>query len=180
MAQQTKTKFTAKKIFLMVAAIILFSAVVSILVTANSGNNRASYFLRYALTTPRGTVEQGVPPIDGIDPLQDIPQGEIRYNINKNVFFPNGYTQGDILLHNPESSAYALQFRVYLADGSSNVPVYTSPVLQPNEYISGDKLNRYLYAGTYDCTYSVAAFDPQDTETQTGSVSGFLTITVVT
>ena len=179
MAAQTKTTgFTARKIILLATAIVLFSAVVSILVTANSGDNRASYFIRFALT-PRGTVEQGIPPIDGIDPLEDVLQGEIRYNINKNPFFPNGYAQGDILLHNPQSSSYALQFRVYLADGSSNIPVYTSPVLQPGTYISGDKLNRYLYAGTYPCTYSVAAFDPDDLHEQTGSASGFLTVTVV-
>ena len=178
MAAKSKTRFTAKKIFLLAAAIILFSAVVSILVTANSGNNRAAYFLRYAMT-PRGTVEQGVPQIEGIDPLENIPQGEICYNINKDIFFPNGYLQGDVLLHNPENSAYALQFSVYLADGSSNIPVYTSPVLQPGTFISGDKLNRYLYAGTYPCTYSVSALDPQNTDEQIGSASGFLTVTVM-
>ena len=178
MAAKKKNGFTVRKVCLLTAAVLLFSAVVSVLVTANSGNNRASYFLRFALT-PHGTVEQGIPPIEGIDPIEEIPQGEIRYNINKEIYFPNGYAQGDVLFHNPESSTYALQFRVYLADGSSNVPVYTTPVLQPGTYISGDKLNRYLYAGSYPCTYSVAAFDPQDTSEQTGSASGFLTVTVV-
>ena len=84
MAEKNRTRFTAKKIFFLAAAIVLFSAVVSILVTANSGDNRASFFLRYALL-PRGTVEQGVPQIEGIDPLEDVGQDEIRYNMNKNI-----------------------------------------------------------------------------------------------
>ena len=178
MARKNASRFTPKKIILLTCAAILFSAVVSIVVTANSGNNRAAYFLQNALT-PGGTVEDGVPPIEGIDPLDDIPEGEIRFNINKKMFFPNGYALGDVLLHNPQSSAYTLQFKIYLADGSSNVPIYVSPMLRPGQYISGDKLSRFLYAGTYDCTYSVAAFDPQDTDTQVGSASGFVTVTVV-
>ena len=36
MAAKSKTRFTAKKIFLLAAVIILFSAVVSILVTAQN------------------------------------------------------------------------------------------------------------------------------------------------
>ena len=178
MADKTKTKFTFKKILLLGSSILLFSAVISSVVTAKFGENRAAYFLQN-LFTERGTVEQGMPPIDGLDPIEDIPEGEIRYNINKEVYFPNGYAMGDVLLHNPESSKYALKLNVYLADGSSNMPVYTSPLLQPGTYISGDKLSRYLNAGTYPCTYSIAAYDPQDTETQTGSASGFVTIVVV-
>ena len=178
MASDSKTKFTPKKVFLLATSIFLFSAVVSLVVTANSGNNRAAYFVQN-LFTGRGAVEQGVPPIEGIDLFEDVPDGEICYNINKEPFFTNGYSMGDILLHNPDSSAYALQFRFYLADGSSNKPVYTSPILDPGTYISGDKLNRYLPSGKYACTYSVAAFDPQDTGEQVGSASGFLTVTVV-
>ena len=163
---------------LLAAAIILFSAVVSSVLTANYGSGRAAYFLQNAFT-PGGTVENGVPPIEGIDPIEEIPAGEIRYNISKDVFFPNGYALGDVLLHNPQSSEYALQFRFYTTEGGSNVPVYTSPVLQPGQYIAGDKLNRYLPSGQFDCTYSVTAYDPKDPDTQCGTASGFLTITVV-
>lgn len=178
MARKNASRFTPKKILLLAASVVLLSAVVSTVVTASYGNNRAAYFLRDAWTA-RGTVENGVPPIEGIDPLDDVPSGEIRYNINKNVYFPNGYALGDVLLHNPVGCAYALQFKFYLADGSSSIPIYSSPVLQPGQYISGDKLCRYLQAGTYECTYSVAAFDPADTGVQTGSASGFLSLTVI-
>ena len=80
MARKNKTRFTFKKICMLGTAIILFSALISVVATANSGNNRAAYFLQNALV-PGGSVENGVPPIEGIDPLDDIPEGEIRYNI---------------------------------------------------------------------------------------------------
>ena len=177
-ATQKKSGFTAHKIFYMAIALLLFSAIVSILFTANADGNRVAQYVRGRFQD-KGEVQNGTLEMEGIDAIGEIPEGEIRYYINKEMVFPNGYARGDVLLQNPQQSAYVLQFRFYLADGSSNVPVYTSAQLAPGQFLDGDKLDRYLYAGNYDCTYTVTAYDPADRTIECGSVSGFVKLTVV-
>lgn len=173
-----KTGFTPSKIALLSVAVLLFSAIVSILLTANVSNNRAAQFLRAAFEG-KGVVEDGVLEIEGVAPIEEVPDGEVRYYINKKVVFPNGYAKGDVVLQNPPACDYVLQFRFYLADGSSSEPVYSSPKLRPGQYINGDKLNRYTPGGRYDCTYTVTAYDRSDERTVCGTLSGFLNIEVM-
>jgi hypothetical protein len=175
---EERTGFTPRKIALLSAAVLLFSAIVSILLTANSSNNRASQFVRGAFEG-RGVVENGVLEIEGVSPIEEVPDGEVRYYINKKVVFPNGYAQGDVVLQNPEACDYVLQFRFYLADGSSSEPVYTSPMIRPGQYLNGDKLGRYLPSGGYDCTYTVTAYEPNGEAGASGMLSGFLHIDVM-
>jgi hypothetical protein len=176
---QEKTGFTPRKIMLLSIAILLFSAIVSILMTANAGeHNRTAQFLR-SILEGKGVVENGVLEIEGVEPIEEVPEGEIRYYINKQVVFPHGYALGDVVLQNPAACGYVLQFRFYLADGSSNTPVYTSPKLRPGQYMNGDKLDRYIVGGRYDCTYTVTAYDPEDEKVECGMVSGFLQIEVM-
>ena len=177
--QKTKTRFTPKKVLCFAVALLLFSAIVSYLFTANADDgNRAANFMRGAFTGG-GEVRDGALEIEGIEMPVEIPEGEIRYFINKDVVFANTYTRGDIVLQNPEQCSYVLQFRFYLADGSSNKPIYTSPKLCPGQYLSEDKLDRYVAAGTYDCTYTVTAYALDDDSTEAGRMSGFLTLMVV-
>ena len=172
-----KTGFTPSKIMLLSIAVLLFSAIVAILMTSN-GDNRAVQFIRGAFEG-RGKVEDGLLEIEGVSPIEEVPEGEIRYYINKEVVFSNGYAKGDVVLQNPAACGYVLQFRFYLADGSSNEPVYLSPKLRPGQYINGDKLLRYTPGGEYDCTYTVTAYDLSDDGTECGSVSGFLHMQVM-
>lgn len=167
-----------KKIALLAVAVFLFSAVVSIVVTANSGNNTAANFIKGAFIAD-GEVMDGTLEIEGVEPIDDVPEGEVRYFINKNVVFQNTYTRGDIILQNPEKCGYILEFKFYLADGSSNKPIYTSEKLEPGQYISEDKLDRAIKSGKNDCTYTVTAYSLDDPEKAEGELSGFLTITVV-
>lgn len=176
---EEKTGFTPRRIALLSAAVLLFSAIVSILLTANTSNNRVSQFVRGALEG-RGVVHNGVLEIEGVDPIEEVPDGEVRYYINKNVVFPNGYESGDVVLQNPEACDYILQFCFYIADGSSTDPVYTSPMIRPGQYLDGDKLSRYLPAGRYDCTYTVTAYDLHSEADVSGMLSGFLHIDVMT
>ena len=155
-----KTGFTPRKITLLSVSILLFSAIISVLLTSNASGNRAVQFIRGAFEG-KGMVQNGVLEIEGVDPIEEVPEGEVRYYINKKVVFPNGYARGDVVLQNPAACGYALQFRFYLADGSSNVPVYTSPLLRPGQYLDGDKLDRYIPSGRYDCTYTVTAFETE-------------------
>lgn len=175
---EEKTGFTPHKVALLSVAVLLFSAIVSILLTANVSDNRAVQFIRGAFEG-RGVVENGTLDIEGVEPIGDIPDGEVRYYINKEIVFPNGYAQGDVVLQNPAACDYVLQFRFYLADGSSSDPVYISPKIRPGQYLNGDKLTRYTAGGRYDCTYTVTAYDPSDTKVECGTISGFLKIEVM-
>lgn len=177
---EERTGFTPRKIVLLSAAVLLFSAIVSILLTANTSNSRVSQMIRGAFEG-RGVVENGALEIEGVEPIEDVPDGEVRFYINKTVVFPNGYEQGDVVLQNPAACGYALQFRFYLADGSSSEPVYMSPILHPGQYINGDKLGRRLPPGRYDCTYTVTAYEAGSSADagSSGMISGFLNIDVM-
>ena len=173
-----KTRFTTKKVVCLSLAILLFSAVASIVITGSFGQNRAAYFIR-GIFIADGEVQDGVLQVDGLDPVGEIPEGEIRYYMNREVLLPNGYALADMMLQNPEKCAYVLQFRYYLADGRSNKPIYTSPMILPGQYLTQDKLDRYLPGGTYECTYTVTAYAPDDLTQPCGTSSGLLTLTVV-
>ena len=175
---EEKTGFTPRKILLLSIAVLLFSAIISILLAPDTSSNRAVQFIRSAFEG-KGEVQDGLLEIDGVEPIEDVPEGEVRFYINKEVSFANGYAMGDVVLQNPAACGYVLQFRFYLADGSSNVPVYTSPKLRPGQYMNGDKLDRYLAGGRYDCTYTVTAYDLSDDKVESGSLSGFLQISVL-
>ena len=176
--QKDAAGFTTKKVIVMSISLLLFCAIVSILFTANADENRVAQYIRGSFES-KGVAQDGTLEIDGVEAIMDVPEGEIRYYINKEPFFPSGYERGDILLQNPESSAYSLVFRVYLADGSSSSPVYTSVLLRPGQYLDGDKLNYYLPSGRYECTYTATAYDPADETIECGMVSGLMTLTVV-
>lgn len=175
---EERTGFTPRKILFLSLAVLMFSATVSFLLTANTSEKRAAQMVR-GLFEGRGRVEDGLLEIEGVEPIDEVPEGEVRYYINKKVLFPNGYEQGDIVLQNPSACGYVLQFRFYLADGSSADPIYTSPRLRPGQYLNGDKLGRRIPAGGYDCTYTVTAYDLRDTSVECGTVSGFLRLEVM-
>ena len=175
--EKKRAKYSVKKWLCFAVALFLFSALISIFVTAKSEEQtRAAQFVR-SLLTPRGEVADGTLQMFEADAFE-IPEGEIGYYLNKKMVFPDGYSKGDVLMQNPEQCGYVLRLRVYLADGSSNKPIYTSPKLSPGQYISGDKLNHYLPSGTYDCTFTVTAYDLEDGSEQ-GFRSGFLTVSVM-
>ncbi len=176
--EKGKRALSNKKIIMLSVAVFLFSAVVSLIVTANSGNNTAANFIKGAFTAD-GEVMDGTLTIDGVEPIDDVPKGEIRYYINKNIVFQNTYARGDIILQNPEKCGYILEFKFYLADGSSNKPIYTSEKLKPGQYINEDKLDRAIKSGQNECTYTVTAYSLEDDSVAEGEYSGFLTITVV-
>ncbi len=175
---EDKTGFTPRRITLLSIAILLFSATVSILLTSNNSTNRAVQFLRGAFEG-KGVVQNGTLEIEGVEPIEEVPEGEVRYYINKQVAFPNAYARGDVVLQNPAACGYVLEFRFYIADGRSSIPIYTSPKLRPGQYLDGDKLDRYIPGGRYDCTYTVTAYDLADETTECGSLSGFLQIEIM-
>lgn len=126
------------------------------------------------LFVPSGSVQTGTLPLeDGLDELEDIPEGEIRFRINKTVTFRTGRGLGDIMLENPKACEYDLEFSFSLQDGRI---IYEAPLLKPGEYLYRDKLKKRLPEGVYDCTYKVRAYEPSGV--LAGETYGRLTITV--
>jgi hypothetical protein len=136
---------------------------------------RAGFFnMVSGLFVPNGEVRVGTIPIsDGLDDVKEIPEGEIRFRLNKTVTFTDGYAQGDIMLENPEASSYDMDFTFYTMD---SMLIYASPTIKPGEYIFKDKLKKKLKKGEYECVYKVVAYDSNGI--RAGETGGFLTITV--
>lgn len=120
-----------------------------------------------------GTVCDGVlPDVDNSLHITDVPEGEIRYLINKKMVFDDPYSMGDVMLENPESCDYDLQFVIYNVHGEM---LYTSPMIKPGQYLEKDKLSTVVRAGEYKCSYSAQAYKNGELQ---GEVNGVVTISV--
>ena len=121
--------------------------------------------------TKGGTVYDGLLP-DVNSHIDYVPKGEIRYLINKNMFFDSPYAQGTVMLENPKSCEYDIKFSIYNSEGGL---IYASPVLKPGQYIEKDKLSAVVKSGEYNCTYSAQAYKD---EKLMGQVTGILKVIV--
>ncbi len=120
-----------------------------------------------------GTVCDGVlPSVDENLHITDVPEGEIRYLINKQIVFDSPYSLGDVMLENPEACEYDLQFIIYNTQGSM---IYTSPILKPGQYLEKDKLSAVVRSGDYNCSYSAVAYKNGELM---GEVNGVVNVTV--
>ena len=120
-----------------------------------------------------GRVEDGLlPGVEAGEHIDSVPHGEIRYLINKNVYFKNYHSKGNIMLENPESSEYDLKIIIMTEDGKT---IYTSPELKPGQYLESDKLSSVVKPGVYACDYYACAYANGE---YCGEVTGTLNITV--
>ena len=104
--------------------------------------------------------------------ITSVPEGEIRYLINKRIMFENSYSLGNVMLENPESCQYDIKFVIYKDDGEM---IYTSPMIKPGQCLEKDKLSTVVKAGEYNCSYSAPAYQNGDLK---GEVTGVVTVTV--
>ena len=104
--------------------------------------------------------------------ITSVPEGEIRYLINKRIMFENSYSLGNVMLENPESCQYDIKFVIYKDDGEM---IYTSPMIKPGQCLEKDKLSTLVKAGEYNCSYSAQAYQNGDLK---GEVTGVVTVTV--
>lgn len=127
------------------------------------------------LFVPRGEVITGTLPVTGgFNETDIIPEGEIKYRINKEVTFENGYSKGDIMMENPKACEYSISFSFYLKpDGEE---VYSSPRIERGQYLYGDKLKKKLHKGEYECVYTAYAYDSAGV--LAGTYEGGLTINI--
>ena len=120
-----------------------------------------------------GTVTDGV--LSGVDEdmhITDVPEGEIRYLINKKIIFDGMYKQGNVMLENPSSCEYDLQFVIYNTQGEM---IYTSPMIRPGQCLEKDKLTTVVKSGGYDCSYAAQAYKNGEF---IGEVNGIVNVTV--
>lgn len=104
--------------------------------------------------------------------ITSVPEGEIRYLINKRIMFENSYSLGNVMLENPESCQYDIKFVIYKDDGEM---IYTSPMIKPGQCLEKDKLSTVVKAGEYNCSYSAQAYQNGDLK---GEVTGVVTVTI--
>lgn len=150
-----------------IVAVILSAAAVTAILLAATGK----------LSAIRLSFVKGGQVCDGVIPsvaehIDSVPEGEIRYLINKRMMFENAYSQGTVMLENPESCGYDLKFSVYNPQGEL---IYVSPMLKPGQYIEKDKLAAVVKAGEYTCSYSAQAYLAEEI---IGQVTGIVTVTV--
>lgn len=120
-----------------------------------------------------GTVRDGIlPEVDESLHITDVPEGEIRYLINKQIVFDSLYSLGDVMLENPEACGYDLQFVIYNTQGEM---IYTSPMIKAGQYLEKDKLTAVVKSGVYNCSYSALAY--RDGKLM-GEVNGVVNVTV--
>ena len=130
------------------------------------------------LFTPSGKAQSGVlDDVGGTEHISRVPEGEIRYLINNNVLVEASGRKGNFMFENPEACKYDIQFIIYeiVGDGEKENVLYTSPVIKPGEYLFGDKLDKRVKKGKYNCIYIVRAFDDGE---YVGERTGDLTLTV--
>jgi len=81
------------------------------------------------------------------------------YLINTLMTFDRPDAQGNIMIENTVGNTCEMQVEIVLDD--SRV-VYLSPVLKPNQYISGDRLRIRLDTGVYNAKAYIRVFNPDD------------------
>lgn len=151
-------------------AIIIMAAVVAVLGLCAIILNIQSILL---FLQSGGRVEDGLlPGVEAGEHIDSVPHGEIRYLINKNVYFKNYHSKGNIMLENPESSEYDLKIIIMTEDGKT---IYTSPELKPGQYLESDKLSSVVKPGVYACDYYACAYANGE---YCGEVTGTLNVTV--
>ena len=93
-----------------------------------------------------GTLSEALPNEISERLLNKLPPFHIAYFINKNPIFKEGTGVGTLSMENPPESQYDVRYSVYLLDG---MHIYTSPLLEPAQYLTSATLERSLPAGEH-------------------------------
>ncbi len=159
-------KNKSKKSIVVIVAAVIAVALCVIALTGSAPRIRLSL-------TSAGKVSDGI--LNGVDSdahITSVPEGEIRYLINKRIMFENSYSLGSVMLENPESCQYDIKFVIYKDDGEM---IYTSPMIKPGQCLEKDKLSTVVKTGEYNCSYSAQAYQNGELK---GEVTGVVTVTV--
>lgn len=153
----------------LILAVIAVACFVAVLIFASTGTmSRIRLSLAHGGTVCDGVLQE----IDDTAHINEVPDGEIRYLINKRMVFENKYALGSVMLENPQSCAYDIKFVIYKEDGEM---IYTSPLIKPGQCLAKDKLSDVIESGEYNCSYSAQAYLNGEF---CGEVTGVVTVVV--
>lgn len=156
-------------IVLLTTAVIAVAAVVIIQIFTPG--------IAWLFTKPGVVCDGELPGVTNENQITEIPKGEIKFLINKNVIFQNKSSRGNFMFENPEVCEYSIKFYIYkqIGEGEKEKLLYASPLLSPGQYLTEDKLSKKLGKGKYNCTYIAKAYKNGALQ---GDTDGTLTITV--
>ena len=87
------------------------------------------------------------------------------YLINSEVVFDKPDAVGNIMIENNPGNICPMQLSYYI-EGTDQL-IYTSAMIYPNEYVSGDKLLTKLKKGQYDINAVISVYDADTMELKT-------------
>ncbi len=104
-----------------------------------------------------------------------VQEGMMSISISSVVEFENGTSEGEWKIENSPANHYLMQVEVAISD--TGEVIYTSEILEPNYHIQYAALDVDLPAGSYPCTATFFALDP-DTEQLVGQTAARVTVIV--
>lgn len=110
---------------------------------------------------PRGTVGTGRLPGYESQPDNDNPNA-FYYTVGSRIVFDRPAALGKVMLENIPGNQYDMEVQLQLEE--TGEIVYTSPVLQPGQYLEQDSLDERLEKGEYHALAILIALDPQTGE----------------
>lgn len=105
-----------------------------------------------------------------------VEEGMMNISISSVIEFENGGAEGEVKIENSPANHYLMQVEISLND--TGEVVYTSEILEPNYHIQYATLDVNLPAGSYPCTATFYALDP-DTEELVGQAAAAVTLVVL-
>ncbi|MCC8022365.1 MAG: hypothetical protein LIO46_01065, partial [Clostridiales bacterium] len=98
-----------------------------------------------------------------------------RLRIESRPVFPDGGSEGSILIENPDYNSYPIRVQIWMND--TGEIIYDSGGSMPGHSVGNTKLAPVLSKGEYACTADVFQYDP-DTLQAVGKTQAALVITI--
>lgn len=103
-----------------------------------------------------------------------VSNGMFNISIASTVTFPDGESEGDLKIENPQSNSFLMSVDITRDDTGESI--YHTDMIEPGYMVYSDKLGTDLSAGIYPCTATFTAYD--DDEREVGRASAGITIQV--
>lgn len=104
-----------------------------------------------------------------------VEEGMMNISIASVIPFDSPTSEGEVKIENSPANHYLMQVEIALSD--TGEVIYTSEVLEPNYHVQYAKLDKTLAPGTYPCTATFYALDPE-TEEQVGQAGAQVTVVI--